>query len=279
MALLAGGLTVPASAAQGRPAPARAEAAAPPPVFSDENARDTRQRLREILQQYPPSLSRVLEFDPSLLNSSDYLATYPKLAAFIAQHPEVTHNPSFFIGQGRIGGPETDRSRAFDLAEGVLAGLAGLTIFATVVGFLAWLSRSLLNYRYWLRASKVQNDAHTKLVDRLTSNEDLLAYVQSPSGQRYLASAPVSIDLTARTVGAPVGRILWSVQVGVVMALAGIGLFVAKGTVVDEAAQVLQVIAILAIAIGVGFVLSALVSYVLSQRLGLLDAHPRTDHA
>jgi hypothetical protein len=278
-AVLAGFSIVPAFAAQNRPAPARAEAPPPPQVFSDENARDTRERLRELLQQFPPSLARVLELDPSLLSSSDYLATYPKLAAFLAQHPEVTHNPSFFIGQGRVVGPESDRSRAFNLAENVLAGLAMLTVFGTVVGFFAWLSRALLNYRYWLRASKVQTDAHTKLVDRLTSNEDLLAYVQSPAGQRYLASAPISVDVAPRSVGAPVGRILWSVQVGVIMALAGVGLLVAKGTVVDEAAQVLQVIAILAIAVGVGFVLSALVSYLLSQRLGLLDPHPRTDHA
>jgi hypothetical protein len=279
MALLAARLTLPASAAQSRPAPARVDAAAPTQVFGDENARDTRDRLRDLLQQFPPSLSRVLELDPSLLNSSDYLATYPKLAAFLAQHPEVIHNPSFFIGQARIGGPETDRSRAFNLAENVLGGLALLTVFATVVAFLAWLSRSLLNYRYWLRASKVQTDAHTKLVDRLTSNEDLLVYVQSPAGQRYLASTPISVDLMPRTVGAPIGRILWSVQAGVVMALAGVGLWVAKGTIIEEVAQVLQVIAILAIAIGVGFVLSAFISYVLSQRLGLLDPHPRTDHA
>jgi hypothetical protein len=278
-ALLAGGLAQPAAAAQNRTAPARVEAPTPPPVFSDENARDTRERLREILQQYPPSLGRVLELDPSLLNSSEYLATYPKLATFLAQHPEVTHNPSFFIGQARLGGPEVDRSRAFDIAEGVLAGLAGLTVFGTVIGFLVWLSRSLLHHRYWLRASKIQIDAHTKLVDRLTSNEDLLAYVQSPAGQRYLTSAPISIDLAPRTVGAPVGRILWSVQVGVVMALGGAGLWVAKGTVVEEAAQVLQVIAILAIAVGIGFVLSAITSYVLSQRLGLLDPPPRIDHA
>ena len=63
------------------------------------------------------------------------------------------------------------------------------------------------------------------------------------------------------------------------MALAGIGMWIAKSTVVEELAQVLQVIAILAIAVGVGFVLSAFVSYLLSQRLGLLDPHPRSDHA
>jgi hypothetical protein len=69
------------------------------------------------------------------------------------------------------------------------------------------------------------------------------------------------------------------VQLGVVMALGGAGLWVAKSTVVEEAAQVLQVIAILAIAVGIGFVLSAITSYVLSQRLGLLDPPPRIDHA
>ena len=147
----------------------------------------------------------------------------------------MTRNASFFIGQGRVFGPDNDRTRQFNLAEGVLGGLAGLTVFGTLIGFLTWLSRSLINYRYWLRASKVQTDAHSKLVDRLTSNEDLLAYVQSPAGQRYLTSPPVSIDFKPRTVGAPVRRILWSVQVGVVLALAGVGLWIAKGTVVEEA--------------------------------------------
>ena len=37
---------------------------------------------------------------------------------------------------------------------------------------------------------KIQTDAHTKIVDRLASNEDLLAYMQSPAGQRFLTSSP-----------------------------------------------------------------------------------------
>jgi hypothetical protein len=52
------------------------------------------------LDQYPPSLAQVLRLDPSLVSRSDYVAPYPRLAAFLAQHPEVAHNPVFFIGGG-----------------------------------------------------------------------------------------------------------------------------------------------------------------------------------
>src|SRR5881397_1612494 len=83
-------------AAQARP-PSGAEAQ-PTTTNTSENARDTRDRLRELLDEYPPSVGQVLRLDPSLLTRSDYLSTYPKLAGFLAQHPEVAHNPVFFLG-------------------------------------------------------------------------------------------------------------------------------------------------------------------------------------
>ena len=55
------------------------------------------------------------------------------------------------------------------------------------IGTFAWLVRSAIDYRRWLRAMKIQTEAHTKIVDRLASNEDLLAYMQSAAGQRSIA--------------------------------------------------------------------------------------------
>jgi len=78
-----------------------AAAAAQVPVVTDQNARQTRDQLREILQQYPPSLADVLQLDPSLLTKEDYVAPYPALAAFLKQHAEIAHNPSFFLGGPR----------------------------------------------------------------------------------------------------------------------------------------------------------------------------------
>src|SRR2546428_11310379 len=63
--------------------------------WEDRNARETRERLSQILDQYPPSLREVLRLDPSLLTNDAYLAPYPALAAFLAQHPQVAHNPAF----------------------------------------------------------------------------------------------------------------------------------------------------------------------------------------
>ena len=54
-------------------------------------------------------------------------------------------------------------------------------------------------------------------MDRFTANEDLLAYMQTPAAQRFLESAPLSLEAPSRPVGAPLSRILWSVQVGVVL--------------------------------------------------------------
>jgi hypothetical protein len=127
---------------------------------------------------------------------------------------------------------------------------------------------------------KVQTDAHTKLVDRLTSNDDLLAYVNSPAGQRFLTASPVTAappDSLAMPINAPINRILWSVQAGIIIAAAGIGLWIAKNNVVTEAAQALQVFAILAVALGLGAVVSAVASWLLSKQLGLVQS--RVDHA
>jgi hypothetical protein len=269
--------------AQVRPAPARPAEAAPTPgpVADERNARDTKERLREIFEQYPPSVAQVLRLDPSLLTRPDYLALYPTLANFLSQHPEVAHNPVFFLG-GIGGGQQYSESRSgvANAVENIFTGLEVMIGVMFGIGTLAWLVRSAIDYRRWLRAMKIQTEAHTKIVDRLASNEDLLAYMQSPAGQRFLTSSSIgvpSMDQPAAPMGAPFNRILWSVQAGVVLTTAGAGLWLAKNGILDEAAQAMQVVAILTMALGLGFVLSALASYGLSRQLGLVNSP--ADHA
>jgi len=262
--------------------PALVWAQAPKPVVEEQNASETRERVRQILDQYPPSLRQVLRLDPSLITRPDYMSSYPTLAAYLAQHPEVAHNPTFFLGGP--GGPQyTDgRAQVANAVESIFIGMEVMLGVMFGIGTLGWLIRSAIDYRRWLRAVKIQTDAHTKIVDRLQSNEDLLAYMQSPAGQRFLtgspaASAPVDQQFAA-PIGAPINRILWSVQVGVVLAVGGAGLWVAKNGVFDEAAQAMQVFAILVMSLGLGFVLSALASYGLSRQLGLVGSS-HADHA
>jgi hypothetical protein len=279
LALLAALPAVGAAQGQAKPAATarQVEAAPAPPAAVDErNASETKERLREIFQQYPPSVAQVLRLDPSMLTRPDYLAPYPTLAAFLAQHPEVAHNPVFFLGGYQGGGQYSDnRSNVANAVENIFVGLEVAIGVMFGIGMVAWLLRSVLDYRRWLRAMKIQTEAHTKIVDRLASNEDLLAYMQSPVGQRFLTSspmAPASMPSLVQPMGAPLNRILWSVQAGVVLTMVGAGLWLAKGGIIEEAGQVMQVLAILAMALGIGFVLSALASYGLSRQLGLVNS-------
>jgi hypothetical protein len=242
-------------------------------LVDERSARDTRQRLNEILRDYPPSLAQVLRLDPSLMTREDYLAPYPALAVFIAQHPEITRDPAFYLGRpaGDNGDQENTRSlalRTFEDVMGFAFVLCGFIAFFTLVG---WLARLIVDHRRWLRATKTQMETHSKLLDRLTSNEDVLAYIQTPAAQHFLESAPISFDSRPRVIGAPIGRILWSVQAGVVLAVLGLGLWSVKNTVLSELIAPLRFVAVLAISLGLGFALSAAVAYVLSHRLGLLE--------
>lgn len=261
-----------AASAQQPPAPA-----APPaltPVFvNDQDAQQTREELRNLLRQYPPSVARVLALDPSLLASPAYLATYPQLAAFIAQQPEVVHNPAYFLGTTgdfESSQPGSEALRAFSDA---MEGITVFAVFATVTGFLAWLLKNFMEYRRWMHVSKIQTEAHNKLLDRLTSHDDLLAYIQTPAGRRFLEAAPV-LEAAPRAMGAPIGRVLWSAQIGMVLAFGGFGLNFVSTRVIPDVAPALFVVGVLAISLGIGFVVSAAMAYVLSRRFGLLEPRP-----
>jgi hypothetical protein len=156
----------------------------------------------------------------------------------------------------------------------VLTGAALLTGFCVAASLFAWLVRMVIDYRRWNRLAKVQTDAHTKLLDRFTSNEDLLAYIKSPAGSKFLESSPITLDAGPRTLGAPLGRILWSVQAGLVIAALGIGLQVVSRRAGNDASQPLHALGVLALAVGFGFVISAIISFVISHRLGLIERRP-----
>jgi hypothetical protein len=238
---------------------------------SPANVADTQRRLRLVLEAYPPALRNVLQIDPSLLSRPDYLAPYPLLQAFLEQHPEVLRDPAFFFGRpGYDDGPDP-----VEIVAGVLAGI-GVFVGIMTVLFIGWsLLRQVIDYRRWLRQSRVQTEIHTRILDRLQSNEDLLAYVQTPAGRHFLEFTPISAAGDPKPVSAPLGRILWSAQLGVVLLTLGIGLGLVQRNVPPEIVPAFWVLSVVSGALGMGGLISAAASYILSARLGLL--HPRKE--
>jgi hypothetical protein len=241
------------------------------------DADEMRRALEAVLQQYPPSLPRILKMDPTLLTNEGYLQPYPQLAGFLKEHPQVSHNPAYFFSEYGDNGSfyrETAQDRAVNMWRDTIQGFTiGAVILAIVAGVI-WLIKMLVDYRRWSRLSKIQTEVHNKVLDRMQSNEDLLAYIQTPAGRRFLESAPIPVD-APRAIGAPLGRILWSAQAGAVLTVLGGGIEIVARNTLEEVAPPLAAMGAVVIALGIGFLVSAFLAYFLTRRFGLLnDAGP-----
>jgi hypothetical protein len=245
-------------------------------VTSEQDARETRTDFENVLKRLPPSVGRVMRLDPSLMRNQTYLAPYPTLSAFLQTHPAVVQNPGYYLEHIEYEfwnprEPQDAKSQTLRIWEEMFQGFAIFVVLSTVTSAVLWLLKTLVEHRRWYRTSKVQTEVHTKLLDRFTSNEDLMAYMQTPSGKRFLESAPLPVDGQPKPMAAPLSRILWSLQVGIVLATGGLGTLFVSSRVIDEISQPLFALGVLVLALGAGFVVSAAASFILSRRLGLLD--------
>jgi hypothetical protein len=251
-----------------------------PSVIPNVDAEGTRQELMDILGKHPPSVGRVLKLDPSLIRNETYLASYPALGQFLAQHPEIPQNSAFYFGQIYIA--EGDRQALnprMRMLEDLLNGLGGLLMFVIAVVTLIWLVKAIVDQRRWTRLSKIQAEVHSKLMDRFSNNDELMTYVQTPSGRRFLESGPSPLEEGPRSIGAPFARILWSVQIGVVLLVAGLGLLYVSTKTFEEVREFFFICGTLCVALGAGFTVSAAAAYLLSRKLGLFEPPTTVDHA
>ena len=272
LAACAGVLSLSPGWAQGPKAGGKA--GSPPSIVTVEqpDAERTRGELSELLQHYPPSLRGTLALDSSLLGNPSYLEPYPALLGYLDKHPEIARNPSYYIGDGS--GSRPPRDKVLEMWNDITGIVAAITGLGMGIGLLVWLTRTIIDFRRWRQLAKVQTDVHTKILDRFTSNEDLLAYIQSPAGSKFLESSPIKLDAGPRSVGAPLARILWSLQGGVVLLAGGIGLGVVSGRVANDVSQGIGALGVLAVALGLGFVISAIISFGISRKLGLIETPP-----
>jgi len=246
---------------------------------------DTRNELLGIMARYPPKLGLVLAIDPTLLGNADFLSTYPELRGFLQRHPEIARDPDFFIrGRGNVLNsmfiqepPREPQTASQQMWSQFLRTLQPVVISFAALAVVLWILRTVIDHRRWLRVSRIQTEAHTKLMDRLTNNEDLLAYLQTPAGKGFFDMSAIPTDFGPTRSAAPVTRILWSVQIGMVLLFGGAALQWSSGSISPEASEPIGVISVLGIALGASFILGAGASYLISDKLGLLEKRVRRE--
>lgn len=132
---------------------------------------------------------------------------------------------------------------------------------ASLVGWIVWVISTNLRRR---QATEKVAALHSKLLDQCANSNELLRYLESEPGRRFLESATVETSN-------PTARILGAIQAGVIFSLVGAaGLLVRQSLSDYDGRQGLLLFSSVILAIGIGFLISAVASYVLSRSWGLL---------
>lgn len=228
---------------------------------------EIRNQFGNILRnEVPPEVAMILKLEPSMVSNEAYLANYPTLKEFIEANPEVRRIPHFYLEEFSAPRYYQPRSAASEFIEAV-AVLGGISI--GVLAFI-WIVRTIIEQRRWNRMSRTQTEVHNKILDRFSSSEELLAYVKSPAGTKFLESAPLPVYTERAPVqNQPMVRVMRSVQWGIVAMAAGLGLFLVSLRFSADGGAELFSMGIILFFVGGGFIASAVVSTVMSRRLGL----------
>jgi hypothetical protein len=153
------------------------------------------------------------------------------------------------------------------MPEEVAVVLVIITICSTL-GSILWVT---LNSRKASILVKARTELQTKLLDRIGSGRELAEFSQTEGGQRFIQSLSMDPGESRVTRGMPMDRILGSVQKGVILSMLGLGfLLLGWRYRMDDPGDFFNVVGVIALSLGVGFLVSAGLSYRLSKTLGLI---------
>jgi hypothetical protein len=257
-----------------------------PPVVATVSVKDVSAMQDELLRllRISPKLAEVVASDPSLLANADYVNhNNPELGRFLQEHPEIAQNPDFYLfnnlhGQGeqpsealeRKLWPDLGRQQSSDVSRELISDGIPFLVFACLLSALLWLTHVLLENRRWGKIFKLQTDVHGKLIERFGTSQEVLTYMSTDAGKRFLEATPIAVGLEkGPAVPSTVARVLTPLQIGLVLMLLGMGLLFVRHSV-PEGEIALLIAGTIMLMPGLGFIISAGITWVLARHLGLM---------
>lgn len=110
--------------------------------------------------------------------------------------------------------------------------------------------------------AKFRADVQNKLLDRFGSSKEFVDFLQSDGGEKFLSPVVASSPVGPRE------KVISAIKTGVIMAFLGGGFAMASSRIDDDG---MMVPALLLMMLGLGFVVSGLVSQRLATSLGLIQ--------
>ena len=135
--------------------------------------------------------------------------------------------------------------------------IAPMLVMITVALVIGSIARAIVVNRRLRENSRTWAEVQGKLIDRFGSADEVVRYLETEAGRQLL-------DGQASGAANPQGRILDSVHLGLLILSAGVAL-VASGTMAHEErlVETLRIFGMIGMMVGVGFLVSAAVSWLL----------------
>lgn len=143
-----------------------------------------------------------------------------------------------------------------------------IIVGVTLPGMFSWFAWMIFSTFRRYKIAKLQAEVQSRLLEKVGSSQDLLAYAETDAGKHMLESLQVERVVSQ----VPYGKILGALQAGIVLFCFGSAMLWLRAHVsTPQSSDGFTVLGALAIALGLGFGFSAAASYFLSRSWGLLN--------
>ena len=147
--------------------------------------------------------------------------------------------------------------------------IAPMLVLITGALVIGTIFRTQIINRRRTEEAKAWAEVQSKVIDKFGNAEDVVRFLESDAARRPRE--------TGNGIGSPHARILDAVHTGLLVFVGGIGLLFSTDFISGTAHDLASVVGILAAVIGVGFLGSALFSWALMRRWGLLGKPAAND--
>jgi len=144
--------------------------------------------------------------------------------------------------------------------------VAVVAIFGSVGFYLAAIAGIWIVSRARSQRAQIHAATQQKLIDRFNSAPELIEFLQSPAGQKFVSGVDSVPRIMARE------KIISSVRTAIILGTVGVG-FLALCIDPDIRNGFMLFTGTLLVAFGVAFLLAAIASVKLSRSMGLMNGH------
>jgi len=131
-------------------------------------------------------------------------------------------------------------------------------IVPVMMTFFGWFFHLVLRWRQ----SKYRLNIQLKLIDKISSSDDLMKFVSTGAGEKFISSSNFE-TLSSKN------KIMSAIYKGIIFSMVGLALFLIKNVAL-ETAPVFLIFGAISLAIGLGYIIATIVSLSMAKKLGMM---------